>query len=252
MDAAGLIADEKRLAAVRETGLLDATSTAADRLTRLAQTLLGVPATFLSIVDEKRDFYLSQVGFGEPLASTRELTGKTFCHLAIVNEEPLAIGDTHVDPEHRAVPTVETLGVRAYLGVPIRLPGEHVLGSLCAIDTVPHAWSELERETLVELALSAEREFALEAAARREAERAARAERTLAELERSHWHIRRLQELLPLCLECNQVHEPDGSWQPLVEFLARDGLLVSHGYCPECAPAVFAAAGLAPEPGAQA
>ena len=245
----GSVGDPDRVRAVQESGLLDQSSEAFDRLTRLAHALLGVPATFLSIVDERRDFYLSQVGFGEPLCTTRSLTGKTFCHLAIASDGPLVINDTHIDPQHRAIPTVDSLGVAAYLGVPIRLPDDRVLGSFCAIDHEPREWTTIERDTMVELACSAEREIALQAAARRDAARASTAEsavvelqRTLTELEHSHWHIRKLQDMMPLCMVCHQVHRPDESWEPLVNVLARDGLLVSHGYCPACADAARASA----------
>jgi GAF domain-containing protein len=228
-----------RLEAVRESGLLDQSSDAFDRLTRLAYALLGVPATFLSVVDEDRDFYLSQVGFGEPLSTTRSLAGKTFCHLTIAGDGPLVINDTSVDPEHRAIPTVESLGVAAYHGVPIRLPGNEVLGSFCAIDHQPREWTALEEDVLVELAVSAEREIALQQAARQQEERADVLQATLDELERSHFHIRKFQELLPLCMVCHKMRRPDEGWEPLVDYLARDGMLVSHGYCPECAAAAL-------------
>lgn len=237
-----VVADRDRLRAVEESGLVDQSSEAFDGLTRLAFSLLGVPATFLSIVEERRDFYLSHVGFGEPLSSTRSLSGKTFCHLAIANRAPLVINDTHLDPVHRSIPTVESLGVAAYLGVPIRLPDDQVLGAFCAIDNEPREWTELELDIMVELARSAERQIALQTAAREQKQRALAAEavaddlrRARDELERSHWQIRRLQEILPLCMTCHQVRGPGDNWEPLVNLLARDGLLVSHGYCPECA-----------------
>lgn len=244
-----LVSDPDRLRAVHESGLVGQPSEAFDRLTRLAYALLGVPATFLSIVDEDRDFYLSQVGFGEPLSTTRSLSGKTFCHLTIAGDGPLVINDTRVNPAHRAIPTVESLGVAAYLGVPIRLPGEQVLGSFCAIDHEPREWTTLERDVLIELAGSAEREIALQHAARLQEERTAHAEAvatelrtTLEELERSYFHIKKFQELLPLCMVCHQMHSPGEGWEPLVDYLARDGLLVSHGYCPDCAAAAVAEA----------
>jgi len=163
--------------------------------------LLGVPATFLSVVDENRDFYLSQIGFCEPLSTTRSLSGTTFCHLAISNEGPLVIDDTSIDSVHRAITTVESLGVAAYLGVPVRLPDDQVLGSFCANDHEPRVWTTIEQDVMVELARSAERDIALAHAARRETERASAAEtvadelrQTMKELERTHWHIRKLQE----------------------------------------------------------
>jgi GAF domain-containing protein len=132
----------ERLAAVRATGLLDSPlTTGFDRITRLGAQLLDVPVTFISLVDEHRDFYLSHSGFGEPLASERQLTGKTFCHFTIEREKPLVIPDTRGDPLYRNVPTVESLGVAAYLGAPIILASGAVIGAFCAIDQVPRDWT---------------------------------------------------------------------------------------------------------------
>lgn len=220
------VSDPDRLRSVRDSGLLETSSESFDRLTRLARVLLGVPATFLSIVDEDRDVYLSQIGFGEPLRTTRSITGRTFCHLAIDRGGPLVIEDTGIDPVHRAIPTVESLGVAAYLGVPVRLPDDQVLGSFCAIDHEPRAWTTTELDVMVELARSAEVEIALH-----------ELRRTMDELERSYWHIRKLQDVTPLCMSCHRIHRPGEGWEPLVEYLARDGMLVSHGYCPDCARA---------------
>ena len=64
-----------RLAALRGTGLLDtAAEPAFDRLTKLAVRLLRVPASFLSLVDEERDFYKAATGFGQPRHMVRANT----------------------------------------------------------------------------------------------------------------------------------------------------------------------------------
>jgi signal transduction histidine kinase len=165
------IGDERRLAAVKATGLLDSeVEEAFDRLTRLAVRLIKIPAAFVSLVDEDRDFYKSACGFGEPLASSRELEGPTFCHFTIQSAEPLVIPDTRADPVYREVPTVQSLGVAAYVGIPIQINGE-VIGAFCAIDVVPHAWSEDEISALKELAAVAVSEISLRAT-RAEVERA--------------------------------------------------------------------------------
>ena len=44
------------------------------------------------------------------------------------------------------------LGVVAYLGMPLALPDGHVIGALCAIDTVPRSWTAAELETVADLA----------------------------------------------------------------------------------------------------
>lgn len=181
VDPDAAVRDVARLAAVRGTGLLGAAAEPPfDRLTRLAVRLLNVPATFLSLVDEERDFYLAATGFGEPLASARELAGRTFCHFTVAGatpEHPLVIPDTRAEPAYRGVPTVESLGVAAYVGVPLMIDGQAV-GAFCAIDTAPHAWSDAEVEVLRELAASAQREMELRRALARAGAAADQTERT--------------------------------------------------------------------------
>ncbi len=151
--AAGALNDPKRLAAVRASGLLDTLPTAGfDRITRLGASVLNVPATFISLVDDHRDFYVSHCGFGEPLASERQLTGQTFCHFTIQGERPLIIPDTRADPLYAKVPTVESLGVAAYLGAPLVLLSGEVIGAFCAIDFAPHAWTESQVLAATDLA----------------------------------------------------------------------------------------------------
>ena len=147
------VSDPRRLRALRSTGLLDTPATEGfDRITRLGAALLGVPATFISLVDDARDFYVSHCGFGEPLASERQLTGQTFCHFTIRSEQPLVIPDTRADPVFAKVPTVESLGVAAYLGAPLTLLSGEVIGAFCAIDFAPHQWTESEVRSAVDLA----------------------------------------------------------------------------------------------------
>ena len=157
--------DTRRVAAVQATHLLDTPAEEAfDRLTQLAAKLTGAPVTFLSLVDDDRDFYKSCFGFPEPLASERQMFGTTFCHYAIVSAGPLVIEDTLAHPIFRKVPTVESLGVRAYLGVPLVGSDGYALGSFCAIDFAPRKWSELDIEVMTELAASTLREIELRGA----------------------------------------------------------------------------------------
>lgn len=159
------LSDPDRLAAVLRTELLDsAEEEVFDRMTRLAARLTGAPVSFISVLDEGRDYYKSCFGFEEPLASGRELTGRTFCHYAAVSDQPLIIPDTRADEVYRGVPTVETLGIAAYLGIPLKTSDGQVIGSFCAVDFEPREWSADDVEILVELAGSALREVELRAA----------------------------------------------------------------------------------------
>lgn len=161
------VTHEARLAAVQATGLLDTPPEESfDRLTALAARLLDVPAAFVSLVDEGRDFYKSNFGFPEPLATTRQLEGTTFCHFAVRSTEPLVINDTLADPRYRDVPTVASLGVRAYAGIPLVVKSGQIIGSFCVIDVAPRQWTKREIEVLDDLAQSALREIELRGALR--------------------------------------------------------------------------------------
>lgn len=167
--------DPRRLAAVRETGLLDAPiDETLDAFGRLASSLLSAPVAFLSVVDAECDVHVAQRGLPEPLATTRRVPGRTFCHYVVVSEEPLVIEDTHADPIWRAVPSVKAFGVRSFLGASVSVDN-HVIGSLCVVDFTPRRWSEVEIETLVQLSRSASREIALRSAIRAATVEAARA-----------------------------------------------------------------------------
>ena len=163
-----------RLSAVRCSGLLDTPPDESfDALTRMAARLVDAPLSFISVVDEGRDFYKSQVGFPPPLARKPQLTGRSFCHYTLDSDDALVIDDTHANAVWKAVPTVDSLGVRAYVGVPLKVDGENI-GSFCVIDTKPRAWQPEELETIRQLALSAGREISLRlalASARGEAAR---------------------------------------------------------------------------------
>jgi signal transduction histidine kinase len=169
------ISDARRLAAVEATLLLDTPPEESfDRLTRLATRVIGAPVSFLSLVDGQRDFYKSHCGFGEPLASTRQLLGRTFCHFSLVSDGPLVLDDVTAHAGYADVPTVQTLGIRAYAGVPLITDEGLCLGSFCAVDFAPRLWSEHDVLVLSELAHAAMREILLRQALKK-AEAATRA-----------------------------------------------------------------------------
>lgn len=55
------------------------------------------------------------------------------------------------------------------------------------------------------------------------------------QLKESHWHLRKLQEVLPICLRCHKVKTSEGQWDELAQFFREHSEFLSHGYCPECA-----------------
>jgi response regulator RpfG family c-di-GMP phosphodiesterase len=55
------------------------------------------------------------------------------------------------------------------------------------------------------------------------------------QLDKSFWHLKKIQEVLPICMECGKVKTADCSWEDVISFLKKNSLFLSHGYCPECA-----------------
>ncbi|HEX5505686.1 MAG TPA: EAL domain-containing protein [Thermomicrobiales bacterium] len=162
------IRDPARLAALRELAVLDTPAEEAfDRLTRLAARLLQTPVAALVLVDAERQFFKSQVGLPEPLASRRELPlAHSFCRHVVVGGAPLAIDDAATHPLVRDDPELRARGAAAYAGVPLVAAGGQVLGALCAVDCRARAWTAEQLATLADLAAAATTEFDLRATAR--------------------------------------------------------------------------------------
>jgi heme-degrading monooxygenase HmoA len=69
----------------------------------------------------------------------------------------------------------------------------------------------------------------------------AQLQETLDELHRTHWHLRKIAEVLPMCAECGKVKLGDGEWASVTDYLRENSLFLSHGCCPACAGKMKAA-----------
>src|SRR5436189_6219240 len=70
------------------------------------------------------------------------------------------------DPLVQDSPAIAELGVIAYLGVPLITPAGHALGTLCAVDSQPRAWTAEDLAALSDLAALALAEIERRAAER--------------------------------------------------------------------------------------
>jgi len=69
-------------------------------------------------------------------------------------------------------------------------------------------------------------------------------ERALEELQTSYWHLEKLQEVLPVCMECGRIKTGEARWDAVIDYLKRNRIFLSHGYCPQCAAAIARRYGL--------
>lgn len=153
-DASTGVADPARLRALKRTGLLDsAREVAFDNLTRLARDLLGVPVALISLVDTDRQWFKSSSGLSEPWASRRQTPlSHSFCKHVVESGEPFIVEEARDHPLVSRNLAIDDIGIQAYLGMPLMLPDGSVIGSLCAIDSKPRAWSSDDQTLLRELA----------------------------------------------------------------------------------------------------
>jgi GAF domain-containing protein len=152
-----------RLEILRRTDLLGQSAEPTfDRLCKFATRLLDVPVSLVTVVDADRQHFKGSQGLPEPWATRRQTPlSHSFCRHVVDAGRPLVIPDARGNPLVCDNPAIVELGVRAYLGVPLSLPGGQVLGSFCVIDHAPRSWAGDDVRTMQELATVASREIGL-------------------------------------------------------------------------------------------
>lgn len=156
--------DDVRFDAIRNLGLESIPDRDLySRITVLAATMAGGPASTLSIVEQDRQWFLGRTGtdvLETPIADS-------FCAVCVAGGGPLLIDDARVDPrfcDNRLV-TGGPL-IRSYIGVPIRTEDTALIGTLCVTSPEPRAFSASQIEPLSMLAELAEKSIALHARSR--------------------------------------------------------------------------------------
>lgn len=173
------LTDPERLRALAETRLDAVPDEAFERFARLVSTLLEVPVALVSLVSEDRQFFPGAVGLPDPWAGRRETPlSHSFCQQVVDLQAPMVLPDARLHAQLRHNLAIEELGVIAYAGMPLTDLEGRVLGSLCAIDSQPRAWTTEQLRTLADLAAACSSELRLRIAvesadqARRRAEEA--------------------------------------------------------------------------------
>ena len=87
------------------------------------------------------------------------------------------------------------------------------------------------------IALNAE----LSVLSREHARQARLLEKVNRDMNESHWHLKKISEVLPMCMTCRAVKTGDQTWEDVSSFLARTTDFLSHGYCARCAEAMAVA-----------
>lgn len=156
------LGDAARLRALADTGLDAVPDEAFDRFARLVSDLLEVPVALVSLVSADRQFFPGAVGLPEPWSQRRQTPlSHSFCQHVVDIEVPMVLPDARLYPRVRDNLAIDDLGVVAYAGMPLTDLSGRVLGSLCAIDNKPRAWTAGELRTLADLAAACSSELRL-------------------------------------------------------------------------------------------
>lgn len=149
--------EEKRLQELRSLNILDTSAEERfDRLTRLAKRMFGVPIALVSLVDQDRQWFKSNVGL-DVQETPRYLS---FCEHAILGDNTFVISDTQEDERFADNPLVlSEPNIRFYAGRPLRYEDGSKLGTLCIIDSKPRTLSKEDINALNDLAELAEHEL---------------------------------------------------------------------------------------------
>jgi GAF domain-containing protein len=178
-ERASSLADRARLQSLRRVCVGAEPDEAFDRFASLVKRLLDVPVALVSLVDDERQFFPGQVGLAEPWDTKRETPlSHSFCQHVVMEGEAKVFPDARIYAQVRDNLAIPELGVVAYAGMPLTDGDGRTLGSLCAIDTRPRAWTKAELAILRDLAEACSSELRLRIArelaeeARRHAESA--------------------------------------------------------------------------------
>lgn len=148
--------DDYRLKVVKQLNILEKPEERFDRVTRLAKRMFDVDIALLSIVEQDKQWFKSNVGL-----NARETgRGESFCGHAILGDEPFIIPDASIDVRFSDNPLVTgEPNIRFYAGVPLKIDNGVKIGTLCIIDNKPRHLSDQQVQDLIDLAKLAESEL---------------------------------------------------------------------------------------------
>lgn len=120
-----------------------------DHITNAVKLALDVPMAAISLMDGKRLWFKSKIGFD--VSEVPRYTA--LCNHTIGQNGSMIIEDLTRDPRFKNGPSASTiLSLKSYIGVPLTTPDGHNIGTLCAGDIVPRQFRHPKIELMEQLA----------------------------------------------------------------------------------------------------
>lgn len=142
--------EEKRLARLKNLMVLDSPAESIfDEITKMASEICGTPIALISLVDEKRQWFKSNVGLAGASETPREIA---FCSHTILNDDVMEVSNATLDSRFQNNPLVTSdPNIRFYAGAPISID-QHNMGTLCVIDQQARMLTKTQKSMLAGLA----------------------------------------------------------------------------------------------------
>lgn len=142
-----------RLAALAACAVLDTPrETPFDNIVFTTAQLFRAPMAALTLVSAERVWVKAAVG---PIDREWSREG-SFCHQVIQSGDVTVIEDALADARYATFQCVAGHpSIRFVAGAPLRGPGRHFIGALCALDRLPRSISDAQRTQLAQLAVQA-------------------------------------------------------------------------------------------------
>jgi len=146
--------EQSRIARLRSLNILDTQAEPLfDAITKAAALVTGMPIALITLVDESRQWFKSNVGLAGVAETPRDIA---FCSYTIQGENVMEIPNALGDVRFANNPLVTgNPDMRFYAGAPITLNDGLRMGALCVIDRQVNALTDSQREALQELARAA-------------------------------------------------------------------------------------------------
>ncbi len=142
--------EDERLKVLQQYQILDTPSEQGyDDVTMLASFICDTPYATITLVDQDRQWFKSEVGFGR--SETARDGG--FCACALLQPDTMIVEDALLDQRFRENPfVVDGPQIRFYAGAPLISPGGYILGTVCVFDSRPRVLKPEQIEALEALA----------------------------------------------------------------------------------------------------
>ena len=131
-----------RVAALRALEIVGTPPTAAfDAIAQLAAEVFACPIAFVSLLDEKEQWFKAACGLNQH-STSRDIA---FCNYTILGTQAFVVEDALKDARFSTNPLVTgPPGVRFYAGVPITTDSGYRVGAVCVSDTRPRQFSDAD------------------------------------------------------------------------------------------------------------